>query len=113
MRAIGLSMSYFVVIRETGPAWDTARGLREQNAWEAHADFINAASADGLVLLGGKLGAGGSFLLMLNAESEAEIRRRLEDDPWTKMGLLQIASIEPWEQLTGTDLIEAAASSLT
>jgi uncharacterized protein YciI len=113
MRAIGREMSYFVVIRETGPAWDTAKGLREQDAWDEHADFINAASADGLVLLGGALGGGGSFLLMLNAESEAEIRRRLDDDPWTRMGLLRIASIEPWEQLTGPDLIAAAASTLT
>lgn len=113
MRAIGAYMSYFVVTRQTGPAWDPAKGLREQDGWDEHADFINAASADGLVLLGGALGAGGSFLLMMNAESDAQIRRRLDDDPWTKMGLLRIASIEPWEQLTGPDLVAAAASTLT
>ena len=106
-------MSYFIVIRSTGPAWDPARPLREQAAWDAHADFINAAATDGLVLVGGALGAGGSFLLILNAESEAEIRRRLDDDPWTRMELLQIESIEPWEKLTGPDLVEAARQSLT
>ena len=62
---------------------------------------------------GGALGAGDSFLLMLNAESEAEIRRCLDDDPWAEMGLLRIRSIEPWQQLTGPDLIAAAASTLT
>ena len=106
-------MSYFVVIRETGPAWDATKGLRGQDAWDEHAGFINAASADGLILFGGALGAGDSFLLMLNAESDAEIRRRLDDDPWTRMGLLEIASIEPWEQLTGPDLVAAAATTLT
>jgi hypothetical protein len=106
-------MSYFAVIRETGPGWDHAKGLREQAAWDEHAEFINAASVDGLVLLGGALGAGDSFLLMLDVESEAEIRRRLDDDPWTEMGLLRIRSIEPWQQLTGPDLIAAAASTLT
>ena len=106
-------MTYFAVIRETGPAWDHTRRLREQDAWDQHAEFINAASADGLVLLGGALGAGDSFLLMLDAGSEAEIRRRLNDDPWTEMGLLRIRSIERWQQLTGPDLIKAAASTLT
>jgi uncharacterized protein YciI len=101
-------MSYFIVIRETGPSWDAAKRLREQAAWDEHADFINAAAADGLVLVGGALGAGGSFLLILNAESESQIRRRLDDDPWTQMDMLRIASIEPWELLTGPDLVEAA-----
>jgi uncharacterized protein YciI len=101
-------MSYFIVIRETGPSWDAAKPLREQAAWDEHADFINAAAADGLVLVGGALGAGGSFLLILNAESESEIRLRLEDDPWTQMNMLRIVSIEPWERLTGPDLVAAA-----
>jgi uncharacterized protein YciI len=105
-------MSYFVVIRETGPAWNAAKPLREQAAWDEHADFINAAAEDGLVLVGGALGDGGSFLLFLNAQSEAEIRRRLDDDPWTRMELLCIASIEPWKQLTGPDLVAAAKSTL-
>jgi uncharacterized protein YciI len=106
-------MSYFVVIRETGPSWDAAKPLREQAAWDEHADFINTAAADGLVLVGGALGAGGSFLLILNAQSESEIRRRLDDDPWTQMEMLRIASIEPWELLTGPDLVSAAKESLT
>ena len=101
-------MSYFIVIRETGASWDAAKPLREQAAWDEHADFINAAAADGLVLVGGALGAGGSFLLILNAESESEIRRRLDEDPWTQMDMLRIARIEPWELLTGPDLVAAA-----
>ena len=107
-------MSYFVVVRETGPGWDPAKPLRDQAAWDEHADFINALQADGIVLLGGALGGGGgSFLLLLNARNEAEIRRRLEDDPWTHMELLRVTSVEPWEQLTGPDLLGAAATTLT
>lgn len=106
-------MSYFVVIRETGPNWDPARPLREQAAWDEHADFINLAAEDGLVLVGGALGDGGRFLLIMNAQSEAKIRRRIDDDPWTRMNLLRIAGIEPWEMLTGPDLVAAAKSSLT
>ena len=58
-------MSYYVVIRETGPGWKPAKPLREQAAWDEHADFINAAAEDGLVLVGGALGDGGRFLLIL------------------------------------------------
>jgi uncharacterized protein YciI len=105
-------MSYYVVIRETGPGWNPAKPLREQAAWDEHADFINAASEDGLVLVGGALGDGGSFLLILNAQSEAEVRRRLDDDPWTRMELLRVASIVLWEQLTGPDLVAAAKGAL-
>jgi hypothetical protein len=106
-------MSLFAVIRETGPRWDPAKPLREQAAWDEHADFINAAADDGFVLLGGALGDGGSFLVIVNAHGEAEIRGRLDDDPWTGMELLRIASLEPWEILTGPDLVAAAKSSLT
>jgi hypothetical protein len=38
----------------------------------------------------------------VDAGDEAEIRSRLDDDPWTAMGLLAIASIEPWEILLGS-----------
>jgi uncharacterized protein YciI len=106
-------VSYFVVIREIGPGWDPAKPLRAQAAWDEHADFINALAAENIVLLGGALGGGGSFLLLVNAGSEAEIRRRLQEDPWTRMELLRIRSIEPWRQLTGPDLVAAAASTLT
>jgi hypothetical protein len=106
-------VSYFVVIRETGSGWDSAKPLQAQAGWDEHADFINALAGESIVLLGGALGGGGSFLLLVNAGSEAEIRRRLEEDPWTRMELLRIGSIEPWRQLTGPDLVAAAASTLT
>ena len=45
----------FVVIRCYGPPY--ARGLRleEQQDWEAHAAFMDALEAEGLVCLGGPL----------------------------------------------------------
>jgi hypothetical protein len=32
---------------------------------------------------------------------EEAVHARLEDDPWTPMGLLRIAKIEPWQILLG------------
>jgi uncharacterized protein YciI len=94
-------MSTFAVIREGGPAWEFGRPLREQAAWEEHAEFMNALQDEGVVLVGGPLAGGPKTLLIVSASSEEEVRRRLDADPWTPMGLLVIARIEPWEVLLG------------
>jgi uncharacterized protein len=97
-------MAYFAVVREGGPRWDAAKTLREQTAWDEHADFMNGLAAEGFVIAGGPLDGGPRTLLVIDAGSENEIRRRLEDDPWTPMGLLRLASVEPWEVLLGSKL---------
>jgi len=42
-------------------------------------------------------------LLIVNADSEADIRRRLADDPWVPTQQLLTASIEPWKPLVGAE----------
>jgi uncharacterized protein YciI len=98
-------MSYFAIVREAGSAWDRAKPLREQPAWDEHAEFMNALAEDGFVVVGGPVDGGPKTLLIVDAGDEAEIRSRLDDDPWTAMGLLAIASIEPWEILLGSALV--------
>jgi uncharacterized protein YciI len=95
-------MSYYVVIREAGPAWSGAVPLREQEQWTEHAAFMDALLAGGFIVLGGPLGGGPTTLLVVDAGSEDEIRTRLADDPWTPMGMLEISKIEPWEVLLGS-----------
>ena len=92
-------MSYFVVIREAGPAWEPASSTREQDQWTEHAAFMEALVDDGFVVLGGPLGDGPTTMLIVDAGGEDEIRARLADDPWTPLGLLSIARVEPWEVL--------------
>jgi hypothetical protein len=40
-------------------------------------------------------------MLIFNVQHEDEIERRLTDDPWIQMGVLSVASVEPWEILLG------------
>ena len=94
-------MGTFAVIREAGPGWDSAKPLRDQVAWEEHAAFMNALDAEGFVVVGGPVGGGPRTLLMVEAQSEDEIRRRFDEDPWEPLGLLTVASVEPWEILLG------------
>jgi uncharacterized protein YciI len=96
-------MGRFAVIREAGPGWDSAKPLREQEAWPEHAAFMNALDEEGFVVLGGPVGGGPKTLLMVEAPSEEEVRRRLAEDPWAPLGLLTVASVEPWEILLGKE----------
>lgn len=75
--------------------------MREQTKWDEHAAFMNALADEGFVVLGGPVGGVNRFLLVVDADTEQTIRARFEDDPWTPMGLLRIASIEPWQILLG------------
>jgi uncharacterized protein YciI len=99
-------MSYFAVIREAGPAWADG-GIAHQRAVSDHAAFMNAMADDGFVLFAGPL-AGTEHehlrvLLIVSTNTEAEIERRLADDPWTISERLKITSIEPWNVLLGAD----------
>ena len=101
-------MAYHAVTRERGASWDASRAMREQEKWDEHAAFMNALVDDGFVVLGGPLGEGVQFLLVVKAESEEEIVARLADDPWTPMELLRIAKVERWQVLLGDDLLSGS-----
>jgi uncharacterized protein YciI len=73
--------------------------MREQERWDDHAAFMDSLAAEGFIVLGGPLGDGSKFMHVVDAASEREIERRLEEDPWTPMRLLRLAGVEPWEVL--------------
>ena len=88
---------YYLVKLARGPAWDHARGRREQDGWVEHAAFMDALTEEGVIVLGGPVGDvdGEHTLHVVDMESEAAIRTRLADDPWAN-DLLTIESVEPW-----------------
>ncbi len=92
-------MAYFVVNSYHGPAWDSARPMREQRLWTEHAAFMNALPP-GFVVLGGPVGGGTRAMLIVRSESESEVRARLDPDPWVRSGHL-VEVVEPWEILLG------------
>jgi uncharacterized protein YciI len=100
-------VSYFAVIREAGSAWTDGNGIAAQPALAEHAAFMNELANEGSVLFGGPL-AGTErerlrALLIVRARSEAEIHRRLANDPWTRADRLAMASIESWNIMTGAE----------
>jgi uncharacterized protein len=91
---------YFLVERAKGPRWDHSRLRREQDGWDEHAAFMDRLADEGFVVMGGPVGEGDGeeALLVVDADSEAEIRARLADDPWGEE-MLATASIRPWSVL--------------
>lgn len=86
----------FVVTLSHGLAWNASLPLEEQTAWTAHAAFMDAMFAEGLVLLGGPLEGASGALLIMRARGVDEVRQRLTGDPWMRLGLLHEVSITPW-----------------
>jgi uncharacterized protein YciI len=86
----------FALTEVPGPNWDASRPRRGQDGWDEHAAFMDGLVADGFVILGGPIGEGERVMLVVEAADEREVEQRLAADPWLPMGILQIASIEPW-----------------
>ena len=89
-------MTNFAVRLVHGPHWDPARRIRDQDAWDEHAAFMDGLVDDGFIILGGPVRDGEQILHAVEAAGEDEIRARLAEDPWASAGLLRIESIERW-----------------
>jgi uncharacterized protein YciI len=103
-------MSLFAITREAGPSWADGKGAFEQPAVNDHVAFMNNLADQGFVLFAGPL-AGSEHdrirvLLIAEAGSEADIHRRLADDPWARTQLVT-TSVEPWNLLVGADRLGA------
>ena len=68
--------------------------MREQSGWNEHARFMDQLAINGFVILGGPVGE--EVLLIVEAESETEVRKRFEADPWSAFGLLTVESVRTW-----------------
>jgi catechol 2,3-dioxygenase-like lactoylglutathione lyase family enzyme/uncharacterized protein YciI len=89
-------MANFAVRLVHGPGWDDSRPIRGQDAWDAHAAFMDGLVDDGFIIVGGPVGDGAETLHVAQARDESEVRRRLAEDPWASSGLLRVGTIEPW-----------------
>jgi hypothetical protein len=102
-------VAFFALTEACGPGWDPSRGRREQDGWDEHAAFMDGLVEDGFVIVGGPVGSGDRVLLLVEADDEEEIERRLAADPWLP-GVLRIESIEPWSLWLGTPRAESGAT---
>ena len=104
-------MSLFAVVREAGPGW-AAGGIQQQPAVEEHAAFMDALVHQRFVLFAGPLAGSEQgrlrVLLIVEAANEAEIDRRLANDPWLRSRQLLTTSVESWKILAGAERLALA-----
>jgi len=87
----------FLILSAAGPQRDFAKDTREQPFWDEHAAFIDRLVAEGFILLGGPLVDEGGALLIVQAQDEAEVREKMQHDPWYTHGILKQESIRRWQ----------------
>jgi hypothetical protein len=86
---------FHVVLRRSGPQWDSSRPLEEQSGWSDHAAFMDALVDDGFIVLGGPLSDEHRVVHVVEAESVEAVRATLARDPWSETHL-QVDTIDPW-----------------
>jgi hypothetical protein len=86
---------FFVVLRRSGSEWDASRPLEEQTGWAAHASYMEGLVDAGFVVLGGPLVDELRVVLVVEAESEDDVRATLAGDPWSDSHL-RIDTIDRW-----------------
>ncbi len=95
----------YVVRTGAGSGWVPGRPMRQQPRWDEHATFMDELVQEGFVALGGPLlglpGGRHGAMLVVRAESEADVRARLLPDPWMRDAVLVIDEALPWEILLG------------
>jgi uncharacterized protein YciI len=100
-------MILFAVTREAGPAWIDGKGAFEQPAVNDHAAFMTTLAKEGFALFAGPVAGSEQgrirVLLIADAPSESEIRRRLAEDPWAKTNQLVTTMVESWSLFVGAD----------
>jgi uncharacterized protein len=96
---------HFVIRRIRGPGWQVGKRLREQAQWAEHSAFMDELVEEGFVVIGGVLDDDAGALLVIDAEEEATIRKRLDSDPWSVSGVLGIQTISRWNVLLGRERV--------
>jgi len=62
----------------------------------AHLDYLTRLSEQGNVVLAGPVGTGEGAMVVYRAEDDAEVRRLVEQDPYTVEGVSVDASLREW-----------------
>jgi len=88
---------FYLASSVAGPNRDLTKGSREQSYWDQHAEFIDQLVDEGFIVMGGPIAGEGGALLIVKSDSEAAVRQRLRNDPWTTHGILKLVNVQRWE----------------
>jgi uncharacterized protein YciI len=93
----------WVVNRAAGEGWDPNKKVTEQAHWDAHAKVMDEMYEEAFVLFAGPLGTTPFEAMMLvRAETEADVRERFAVDPWVIKDISRIVRVVRWHLRLGS-----------
>ena len=84
----------FAAIVQRASSWDHSKPPQEQPGFDNHVKYMGGLEAEGFITFAGLMKDSGDVLFVFHAESEAEIRSRLSQDPWQRDGHTRLARVE-------------------
>ena len=88
--------AYFAAFLRPGALWDRGRPVREQPFWDDHARYMDALFERGAIILGGPFADRTGSLVIVAADSAAQVREMFRHDPWTERDVLVLADVKEW-----------------
>jgi uncharacterized protein YciI len=88
--------TYFTAFLRPGSLWNPDKPVREQPFWDDHARFMDALFDTGAIILGGPFADRTGSLVIVAAESVAQVREMFRSDPWTERDVLAVADVKEW-----------------
>lgn len=93
----------WVVNRAPGKGWVEGPSVTEQPDWDAHAAMMDRMHGEGFVLLAGPLGTTPfEAMMVVRADSEAEVRERFAPDPWVVRDISRLVRVVRWHVRLGS-----------
>lgn len=74
--------------------WDPALAPQDQTGFPDHARFVAELEASGFIAQAGLMIPSNDVLFVFRADSEAEVRQRMAQDPWQKDGHARLGRVE-------------------
>lgn len=85
-----------VVVRvSAGPTWQSG-SVREQQDWDAHAEFVDRLVDEGTFILGGPFSDNSGSMSIYEGLSADEVRALMEEDPFVRNGVFVVDDVREW-----------------
>jgi uncharacterized protein len=89
-------MTYYAAFLRPGSLWNPDKPVREQPFWDEHARFMDALFEQGLIILGGPFADRTGSLVIVAADSAAQVSEIYRSDPWTEKDVLVVDHVKEW-----------------
>lgn len=88
--------TYYVALLRPGALWDPGKTTREQPFWDEHATFMDSLFETGVIILGGPFADRTGSMVIVTADSAAQVWEMFRTDPWTEHDVLVVGDVKEW-----------------